>query len=49
MPDRGLALEAASYLGMIWMPFTGARRLLSVEETGLAVTVKPAAVMVNLT
>lgn len=50
MPNRGLPLEAANYLGMIWMPFTGAPRLLSVEETGLAVTVKPAAVMlVNLT
>lgn len=35
--------------GTIWMPFTGARKCVSLEETGLAVTVKPVAVIVNFT
>ena len=43
----GVGLEEEC--GTIWMPFTGARSTPSVVELGLAVIVKPVAVMVNFT
>jgi hypothetical protein len=35
--------------GMIWIPFTGARITPSDAVPGIAVSVKPVALMVNLT